>query len=86
MVFQCFSSGVDFPIAIDPAGPTTSGKAVRCKEPLQLDTVEELEMHKKLRRSAELKPQWWMIEVDDKVDDTTKFLGLSDGLPSSKLT
>lgn len=30
------------------------GKAVRCKEPLQLDTVEELEMHKKLRASAPL--------------------------------
>ena len=27
---------------------------MRCKEPLQLDTVEELEMHKKLRASAAL--------------------------------
>ena len=27
---------------------------MRCKEPLQLDSVEELEMHKKLRASAAL--------------------------------
>ncbi|CAK9118525.1 unnamed protein product, partial [Durusdinium trenchii] len=30
------------------------GKAVRCKEPLQLDQLEELEMHKKLRTAWDL--------------------------------